>query len=75
MAGYAAYDGEFADFDSATQVAATAGDGVAASARVYVDEHGAPIAQGVAVGLGGGVSVSVTRSESIAFFPACPQRN
>jgi hypothetical protein len=74
-AGIAGYEGSFERFNSAVQVAAGLGAGLYGEARVFVDpQTGEPIGSGVAAGVSTpGAGASVTRSESVVFFPFCPR--
>ncbi|HVJ22200.1 MAG TPA: hypothetical protein VM686_42635 [Polyangiaceae bacterium] len=72
--GIAGYEGSFADYNDALQVAGGVGAGAYGEGRVFVDpKTGEPIGAGVAVGVSTpGAGASVTRSESIV-FPPCPR--
>ncbi len=71
LAGIASYDGSFENFDNSTQLAVSAGDGSAASVRVYVDDDGNVIGEGVAAGVGLGVSATATHAKTLSYFTEC----
>lgn len=61
----AAYNGSFENFNNGTETEIGAGAGTAVGYQARWDEYGNKVGDGLAIGLGGGISVSGSRSVTL----------